>query len=218
LTIRAVIFDIGGVLYRTEDTTLYRQWEIRLGLSDGELTETVFTHPVAQEALVGRATTEDLWRAVGSQLRLSPDELDALKEDFWAAGEWDDELLAFARSLRPRVKTGIISDAWPDARQVVRAYVNERAFDVCVFSAEEGVRKPDPEIYRRALRRLDVLPQEAVFVDDRLPNVSGARRMGMHGILFVSSDQVCKAIEAYLLDEQHSSSITSQTESGVCNE
>lgn len=51
------------------------------------------------------------------------------------------------QSLRPRYKTGTISDVWPDAREMVAAYVNDSTFDVIVFSGEEGVRKPDPEIY-----------------------------------------------------------------------
>ena len=74
---------------------------------------------------------------------------------------------------------------------MVSTHVNEKVFDVRVFSAEEGVRKPDPEIYMRALSRLGVAPQEAIFVDDRLKNVQGARQLGMQAIQFTDSDRVC---------------------------
>jgi len=191
MTIHAVIFDIGGVLFRIEDVTPHhRTWETRLGLPEGQLAQIVFNNPVAQRATVGETTTEKVWNEVGNQLRLSSDELAVLEADFWKGGVWDTKLLDFIRSLRPRFKTGTISDAWPDAREAIKEYVNSDIFDVSVFSAEESVQKPDPEIYGRALLRLEVAPQEAIFVDDTLRNVKGARLMGMHAILFTDSLKV----------------------------
>ena len=52
-------------------------------------------------------------------------------------------------------------------------------FDVFVESVVEGVRKPDPEIYRRALDRLGCEPSSAVMLDDLGPNLKTARAMGM---------------------------------------
>jgi len=118
---------------------------------------------------------------------LPPDELDALRLDVWEGGVWDTELLGFIRSLRPQYKTGTISDAWSGAREAVEKHVNSDIFDVSVFSAEEGLRKPGPGIYERALSRLGVTPQEAIFVDDRLKNVRGARQVGMHAVHFTDS-------------------------------
>ncbi len=67
-----------------------------------------------------------------------------------------------------------------------------------MFSAEEGARKPDPEIYRRALSRLGVAPAEAIFVDDRLKNVEGARQVGMRTLHFTDSVGVRQEIERLL--------------------
>jgi HAD superfamily hydrolase (TIGR01549 family) len=51
------------------------------------------------------------------------------------------------------------------------------------FSSEVGVRKPDPRIFRVVLEQLDVPPQDAVFVGDRLmDDVSGARSVGMRAV------------------------------------
>jgi FMN phosphatase YigB (HAD superfamily) len=173
----AVLFDIGGVLY-LQNTSAFHKWGVRLGLPEGQLAEIVFANPVAQRATVGEATTEEIWAYIGRRLDLPPAELDALKHDIWQSGAWDTALLDFVRSLRPRYKTGTISDAWPGAREGVQEYVNSDVFDVSVFSAEEGTRKPDPEIYRLALSRLGVAPAEAIFVDDRLKNVEGRARWG----------------------------------------
>jgi putative hydrolase of the HAD superfamily len=59
-----------------------------------------------------------------------------------------------------------------------------RFFDACVVSFEMGSMKPDPEIYREALRRVDSRPESAVFIDDIGENVAGAEQIGIRGILF----------------------------------
>lgn len=184
MTIRAVIFDIGGVLVRTEDREPRRKWERRFGLPEWGLAELVFNSPASRRASVGRATRREVWAEVAHALSLGPEEMDEFIKDFWKGDVWDTPLIEYIRSLRPRYQTGIISNAWPDAREAVRANVNGEAFDVIVISGEEGVEKPDPEIYRRALARLDAAPAEAVFVDDMPVNVEAARALGMHGVHF----------------------------------
>jgi epoxide hydrolase-like predicted phosphatase len=185
-TFVAVLFDIGGVLY-IPDVSLNEKWERRLGLPEGQLGKILYANPVAERAMVGEATEEEMWDHFGRRFQLPPAELAALKYDMWEGGAWDTVLLDFVRSLRPRYKTGTISDAVPGTRENVKQYVNGDVFDFSVFSAEEGVRKPDPEIYRRALARLNVAPADAIFVDDRLKNVEGARQVGMHALHFIGS-------------------------------
>ncbi|SFC72120.1 putative hydrolase of the HAD superfamily [Nocardioides terrae] len=83
--------------------------------------------------------------------------------------------------LRPLgVRTGLLSNSWGDI------YPRERiaaAFDHVVISAEVGLRKPQPEIFRLALDGLGVAAGQAVFVDDAEPNLIGARAVGLRTIL-----------------------------------
>ena len=191
MTIKALLFDIGGVLSRSLKDGPRRKWERQLGLAQGQLAEVVFTHPLALRATIGQATPDEVWQAIGKHFSLSTKDLTSLRIDFWNDGEWDTELLDFIRSIKPRIKTGTISDAWLGARQNVNKYVNSELFDIIVFSAEEGVMKPDPEIYQRALNRLSVESWETVFIDDRLPNILGARQLGMHAI---QHTETCRTI------------------------
>ena len=57
-------------------------------------------------------------------------------------------------------------------------------FDDVVVSAEVGLAKPDPEVFRLAARRLGLPPAECVFVDDWDVNVGAAREVGMAAILY----------------------------------
>lgn len=197
--IRAVIFDIGGVLVRTEDLEPRRRWERRFGLPDWGLAQLVFDSPVAREATLGRTDESAIWEHTARALGLSADELAQLQRDFWAGDRYDEALIDYLRSLRPRYKTGLISNAWPGARTFHQHKLNRETFDVLVFSAEEGIAKPAPEIYRRALTRLGVAATEAVFVDDAIENVAAAQALGMAGVHFrqgMSAAEVRAALEA----------------------
>jgi putative hydrolase of the HAD superfamily len=199
MTIRAVLWDMGGVILRTEDSSGRRRWEQRLGLAPGELAKIVFDGEGSRKAVVGRGTEDDIWTWVLGRLGLPESERHALAADFFSGDRMDQRLVGFIRSLRPRVKTGMITNAWPNVRNYLE---NEwhvaDAFDRIVISAEVGLIKPDPRIYRMALEGLGVLPGEAVFVDDMPENITGAEAVGMHGIRFLTPDQAISEVRDLL--------------------
>ncbi len=199
MAIRAVIFDFGGVLVRTEDWSGRRKWEVRLGLRKGELMNMIFGSEVSARASVGLAHDIDVWKHVQTVLSLSPLQLAELQFDFWSGDRLDPELVGWLRSQHPQYKTGILSNAWPGAREAFsRIYGLDGAVDALVISAEEGVTKPDPRIYRIAGDRLGVQPEEAVFVDDVVENVAGARAVGMRGVHFANTAQAIDEVRRHL--------------------
>lgn len=199
MTIRAVIFDMGGVLLRSENESGRRKWEQRLGLAEGELAEIVFNSPVSQRATVGRAADEDVWADVAGRFGLDYETLRQLRRDFWSGDRVDVQLADFLRDLRPRYKTAILSNAWPGARKALtERWGLHSVVDEMIISAEEGVAKPDPAIYHIALRRLGVYPAEAVFVDDMAANVEAARALGMHGVQFRTREQAIADVRRIL--------------------
>jgi glucose-1-phosphatase len=116
MMIRAVIFDIGGVLLRTEDQSSRHKWEKQLALEQGELSRAVWTSDVSNRAMVGQATEDDVWQYLARQYQLNDSQLAAFTADFWGTERMDPMLIQFVRDLRPRYKTGIISNAWASAR------------------------------------------------------------------------------------------------------
>jgi len=68
-------------------------------------------------------------------------------------------------------------------------------FDGRLVSGEEKVRKPSPEIYQLLIRRFDIDPTRAVYVDDNLRNVLPARELGFYGIHFQSPAQFQQELE-----------------------
>ena len=199
MSIRAVIFDLGGVLVRTEERAPRQQLAARLGMTYEQLSSLVFDSPSARLAMQGKIAPEAHWETVRAALALSPQELSVVRSDFWAGDVLDSGLVDTLRALRPRYKTALLSNAWGDLRQALASeWKIADVFDELVISAEVGLLKPAPRIYQLALERLGVAPQEAVFMDDFTENVAGARAVGMHAIHFRDSGQARADLEAVL--------------------
>jgi len=197
--IKGVVFDVGGVLLRTHDQSGRRTWETRLGLKAGSLAGLVFDSKLGRKAQLGQASLEEVWTWVADHLGLSPEELAALKRDFWAGDRLDRELCDYIRGLRSRFRTGMLSNNWArDGRAMAQELGIANCFDIFVTSAEVGVMKPDPRIYYVALERLGVSPPQAIFVDDFIENVEAARQLGMQGVHFADPERARGQLEEWL--------------------
>jgi epoxide hydrolase-like predicted phosphatase len=197
--IRAVVFDIGGVLEITPDLGVTRQWEERLGLPAGGLNERMYEAFMAGS--IGTITLDDVHAALRDRLGLDDRQLEEFMADLWREylGTANTELIEYARGLRPRYRTGIISNSFVGAREREQAaYGFEDLVDQIVYSHEAGMSKPDPRIYALACARLGVRPEEIVFLDDSDLCVAGARESGLHAIRYDGNAQAIAEIERLL--------------------
>jgi putative hydrolase of the HAD superfamily len=114
-------------------------------------------------------------------------------------GAANTELIEYVRRLRPRYRTGIVSNSFVGAREREQAaYGFEDLVDEIIYSHECGMSKPDPAIYALACERLRVEPAQMVFLDDYGPCVAGAREAGIHAVPYQDNAQAIRDIEALL--------------------
>ncbi len=199
MAIRAVLFDIGGVLVLTPDLGVTRRWEGTLGLPPGAIDERM--HDTWLDGSIGAITEDDVQRAAADRLGLDEGQLAAFMADIWQEylGTPNTELIAYACGLRPRYRTGILSNSFVGARKREQeAYGFADLVDDIVYSDEAGMSKPDPRIYALACTRLGVRPDETVFVDDADYCVAGASEVGMHAVRYLDNTQVIHEIEVLL--------------------
>ncbi len=63
-----------------------------------------------------------------------------------------------------------------------------------ILSYQENVIKPEPEIYQMLIDRYELIPEQCVFMDDKPENCEGARKAGMHAIVFTTKEEAEKEL------------------------
>ena len=199
MPIQAVVFDIGGVLEVTPRTHWQERWAARLGMP--LVAFEARADPIFAPGATGATSLADIERQVAEAFALDEADLDALMGDLWAeyVGTLNAELTAYFAALRPRYRTGILSNIFVGAREREQAlYGFEDMCDVIVYSHEVGWVKPDPRIYHAVCERLGCAPEHAVLLDDVAANIDGARAVGMQGVLFTDTAQAMAELEALM--------------------
>lgn len=203
MPIRAIIFDLFDVLFCTGDLTERRAYEASIGLPENGLEQAMFRSPQFMQAIAGRVSESELWRDVAYSIGVDPQGRFTLAAKFYSAIGLNIELLAFLRTFRPSYKTAILTNAPSTVRTLVtQRFHLDREVDTVIISSEEGVMKPQPEIYRIAASRLGVQPQEVIFVDDELRFIAAAQSLSMRSIQFKNTRQAIAEIRSYL-DNMH---------------
>lgn len=183
--IKAIIFDIGGVLIRTADRSHRNNLEDRLGLKRGESEILVFNGEMGKKAQMGQINSADLYAWIQSHLGLDETGIQQFKHEFWAGDQLDTDLVDFIRELRKKYTVCIISNFMDALPHMLKTdYPAADAFHFTVVSAHVGIMKPAPQIFEYTLKLLNLRPEETVFIDDFQHNIDGCEAVGMHGIHF----------------------------------
>ncbi len=184
MTIRAVFFDFGGVIMRTEFQAPRQHLAERFRMDYDDMDKAVFGSESARRASLGEISEEIHWLEVLNRFKRPASEVESFKTEFFGGDIIDRQLVEAIRSMRGKVQTGLISNAWSGLREFIAREKVIDVFDTVVISAEVGEVKPSAKIYEIALKQAKVRADEAVFVDDMAVNIEGCEKVGMKGILF----------------------------------
>ncbi len=183
--VRGILFDFGGVIHDMR-WDVARALEEAHGLPPGSLVETLYRTPTWAAIQCGRGERQAWLQEAHRLLEARAGRaLPPLHETWRAAQHVIPENVALVRALRPPYRTAILSNADASLPQRLREGLGIRdLFDAVVCSAEVGIAKPEPAIYRLAAARLNLPPETCVFVDDDERNVAAATGVGMRGVYF----------------------------------
>jgi len=194
-SIRAVLFDFGGVLveegFREGLYDLARQQ----GLDPQAVHQAAYDAIYESGYIIGQGTAEDFWHILRGKTGIAGD-LDSLFLAIASRFAARPRMRAVVRTLRRQgYITAILSDQteWLD-------YLDEQLhlsqdFDKVYNSYHLGKGKRDPSIFDDVVADLGLIPQEVVFVDDDPGNVERARSRGLIAVLFLDEDQCIDDLE-----------------------
>ncbi|MBT3313007.1 MAG: HAD family phosphatase [Anaerolineae bacterium] len=201
MSIKVIIFDLGGVLVRTEDRTPRATLGLRFDKTYTEMDKVVFGNKSSGRASRGEISARDHMQNVMRSLALpeTDEAIQAFYDEFFGGDKMDYSIIESIRSFRPQFRTALLSNAWDDLRGLlINKWAIDDAFDEIFISAEMGIAKPDARIYEMVLEELGVAPGECVFVDDFIENIEAARKLGMYGIHFQDADVAMEELRALL--------------------
>jgi epoxide hydrolase-like predicted phosphatase len=178
----AVLFDFGGVL-TTSVWDSFAAFCRSEGLEPDAVKNLFRTDPDALADLraleIGTLSESEFETTFGRRLGLEKPV--GLIDSMFAGMKPLEPMVAAVRAIRQGgLLTGLISNSWSTAHYD-RALLAE-LFDVVVISADVGLHKPQPEIYRLAAERLEVPRERCIFVDDLRENCEGAEAVGMTAV------------------------------------
>ncbi|MGC9292594.1 MAG: HAD family hydrolase [Acidobacteriaceae bacterium] len=185
MPLRAVVFDYGMVLSGPANPAAHqRQLELT------RLPHAVFEENYWRLRLEydrGALNGQGFWRELARNAAIMLDQptIDRLiAQDILLWADLDPEMLRWAAQVRAAgLRTGILSNMGEELlAHIKKNFPWIHSFNHCTWSCELGLVKPDVAIYQYTLERLGVRAEDALFLDDKIVNVEGARRVGMHAI------------------------------------
>ena len=198
MNIKAIIWDLEGVLILTDDNNMPLTVAKKLNAPYEKVRE-IFFSDANDRVDLGEITQDQFNEYLLDTLQISREKkylLEAfLNEEFYI----DKDLLIEITGLRREYKMGLLSNFSDDLRpKIDNEWALGSVFDEIIISSEVGLVKPDPAIFNLMLDRLGVKADESVFIDDRIKNIDGAKEMGFHTIFFTDKDQALEELARIL--------------------
>lgn len=181
-----LIFDLGGVLIDWNPEYVFRQL-----IPDVERRQYFFDHICTHDWNVEQDAGRRIAVATQQLVNQHPDWESEIRAYY---GRWEEmlggpipETVDLLREIRDRGQHRLLAltnwsnETFPVA---LARYDFLQWFEGIVVSGDEQTRKPFPDIYQTLLKRYQVDPAQAVFIDDAIKNVEGAKNVGIRGIHF----------------------------------
>jgi len=186
--IKAVIFDVGGVLFNHFIDGYGEEFEKK-------------NHHLWQhwyECEVDEITEDEFWTKTSEKMKKDKNKF---KEQCYSLHTPREDIIEIVKKLHKKYKLAIITNHLRDFfNHLIETYDFERYFDVIVTSFDERIKKPEPRIFEITLERLNLKPDECVFIDDKKGNIDAAQKIGIKGILFKDTDQLEKDLRGLGID------------------
>lgn len=199
MRIKTIFFDFGGVLVKQPNQGRIHRWQKIFGIEDhpeiNEILENPHDSQLIKDICLGLVPEDHLWQIMAEKWHIKPNLVEKIRQKTFSRRHLNKPMVKFLAECHKRYQTAILSNAGDKSRIVMEEiYHLDRHVEQIIISAEEGVIKPDPEIYRIAMERLSAKPETSLLLDDFLENVEAAREFGMKAVHFIDNDQVIREV------------------------
>jgi len=200
--IKAIVWDIAGVIYLTKDKlkresknllNSYRElWILLEGVDINN--ERLFeqSKEVYFKSSRGDISKEETLNSLSKLLNIPVNKVEKIFYDAVKENVVENKvLIEFILKLKNKgYKQGILSIQWFLTNDLLIPKKYSSIFENRVVSCIDKIRKPSPESFRLILKKMRVLPEQAIFIDDKQENLDAAKSLGMKTVLFVNNEKL----------------------------
>ncbi|MEM0154632.1 MAG: HAD family phosphatase [Methanothrix sp.] len=179
--IKLIIFDLGNVLLKYDDSQYYEYLSKKYGFQYEKVASIMERYNT--KLYTGRMKNFEFLYSVSKSLHIPKDELEPEKY-FIKKATVNRELVDFALNLKRKYMVVILTNVCISRYRSTKKVFDKSPFDKVFASCFIKMQKPNKNIYKYVLKKCGVKPYEAIFIDDRKENVAGSEKVGIKSILF----------------------------------
>ena len=190
---KAVIFDLGNVLINFDHRIAAKKIARFSGKSPEEIFSLFFDSEITGMFEEGKISPLEFFSEVKKLLGadISYQEFLPIWNEIFFLNDENRKVHGLARSLKKNYKVALLSNVNILHFEFVKnKFVSLEAFHSVIASYEVGLRKPHPEIYKKALKSLGVSAEETFYTDDRIELIESAKALGIRGFVYKNSAQL----------------------------
>lgn len=195
--IKAIIFDIGGVLNHINFKKYYEDLEKYCDYTANEIHK--FEREIRTKLDLGQISKYDYCEFLQKKvnLRMNPEELFEFINNY---KKMNFELLDFIKNkLKNKFKLYILSNNSQVFVTEIEHQNYDSLFDKIFYSFEMHIRKPEHKIYQMTLNEIKLKPKECLFIDDKEANLLSAQKLDINVYLFEDNKKFFKFAKNNLL-------------------
>lgn len=194
LMIKGILFDVGGVLVTGNIETFFTKVSPVIHMHMGHLKyePTSMVPDFAKGKMDARICFEMLFKQ-----KFDDKTYNKILEIFTTNWQPYPPMLELVKKIKAtgKYKLGVLSNSDPLNSPIFRSKGLYDLFDAVTLSHEVGYAKPEPEIYKIALKKLGIPKKETIFIDDLMPCIEGAKKIGLNGIQFKNKEQLIEDLK-----------------------
>lgn len=193
--IKLIIFDVGGVIDTFDESQYIQYITKKLGLPSREFAYTLL--PLLDRMEVGKMNTSLMLNLLARKFNVDVKDLE-WDSAFIKLNKVNHDVVNLINRLSKKYKIAILSNV-SKSRHIVKMehYLHQVKYDAIFTSCYLKMRKPELKIYRFVLKKLNFKPEDALFVDNLIINVQGARKAGIKSIQFINYSDLIKKLRKF---------------------
>jgi epoxide hydrolase-like predicted phosphatase len=196
--IKAIIFDFDGPIVTRNNKEIHKKHEAIHSLEAGSLEKFMDEYHHSAN-LAEYETLFEFYEKTKPSINLAVEELNDILLEVKSTMRVRPEMIDYIEKLKKKYKTAILSNYNSELENLLKnIFKIYHLFDVVVNSYNLKISKPNPDIYKHTLKKLNVKAEEAIFIDDKERNTKVAETLGIKSIVFKNFKQFKKDLNKIL--------------------